>query len=98
MDCLIAMCHVLSLVIFVTSCEQFIGERYAGPGRAMGREGNEELELELSAHLDTGESSQQSHGAQCVGGAGPESGNTRESQQLRQHETLASSLGLAWLE
>ena len=29
-----AMCHVLSLVIFVTSCEQFIGERYAGPGRA----------------------------------------------------------------
>ena len=34
MDCLIAMCHVLSLVIFVTSCEQFIGERYAGPGRA----------------------------------------------------------------
>ena len=61
MDCSIAMLHVLSLVIFVTSCEQFIGGRYAGPGRAGEWAEKGMRSLSWSAHLDTGESSHQSH-------------------------------------
>ena len=64
MDCLIAMCHVLSLVIFVTSCEQFIGGRYAGPGRAgeWAEKGMRSEELEHTWTLGrAASSSQQSH-------------------------------------
>ena len=83
MDCLIAMCHVLSLVIFVTSCEQFIGERYAGPGRGMGREGNEELELELELERTPGH-----WGEQPAVTWGPVCG--RSGARVRQHKRITT--------
>ena len=89
-----AMCHVLSLVIFVTSCEQFIGERYAGPGRA-GQWAEKGMRSWSGAHTWTLGRAASSHIPVC-GRSWARVRQQRESQQLRQHETLASSLGLAW--